>query len=355
MEIEVFSKTDNSYNYESVEIIDTFKTLSETLNWFTANEFTLTLPLDKNIVKLIVPDTCLLIDGTYYYVDRATSDGREELMISGSSLAQKADNRIILTNWNQQAKPEKIAYDLINSYVVGGSNPISFLTLSTLSEFSVSSVRYQKSYGNVMEEIATLAETYGFGFVEKPKTFYKPSSMITFSKGKDVSKNVEFSVENENLLDESYENNNFDEATVAYVFGEGEGSARKMVVVNDGIKGINRKEIYVDAKDLQKETDGVIYTDAQYLELLRERGKEKLAEQQKILQLAGSINTRDSLFKYGVDYQLGDRVSVRSSLFNLRYTTQLTSITKIWDETGFYIDPVFGKESPTIFDILRRK
>lgn len=355
MEIEVFSPTDILYNYQSVDIIDTFKSLSETLNWFTENEFNLTLPMDKSLVKLMVPETCLLIDGTFYYVDRATSDGREELIVSGSSLAQKAGKRIILTNWNQQAKPEKIAFDLINRYAIGGSNPISFLSLSALSEFSAASIRYQNSYGKVMEEVSSLAETYDFGFYEVPKTIYNPSSVITFSKGKDVSKNVEFSVEDENLLDESYENNNFDEATVAYVFGEGEGAARKMVVVNDGIKGINRKELYVDAKDLQKETDGVTYTDSQYLELLRERGRSKLTEQQKILQLTGSINTRDSLYKYGEDYRLGDRVSVKSDLFNLKYTTQLTSVTKTWDETGFYIDPIFGKETPTVFDILKRK
>lgn len=355
MEIEVFNPVDDYFNYESVDIIDSFKNLTETLNWFGANDFSLTLPLKKKLVELIVPETCLLIDGTYYYVDRVTSDGLEQLLIEGNSLAQKADSRIIATNFNQQAKPETIAYNLMNTFVIGGSNPISFLSLKPLSEFSSSSIRYQNSYGSTLTEISDLAETNGFGFSEVPNTIYEPSSVIAFSKGEDVSSNVEFSFQNENLLDESYENNNFDEATVVYVFGEGEGSARKRVIVNNDLKGINRKEIYVDAKDLQQITDEISYTNDQYLELLRERGRSKLTEQQKIMQLTGSINTRDSLFKYGVDYHLGDRVSVKSELFNLKYTTQLTSVKKTWDEKGFYIDPIFGKESPTVFDILKRK
>lgn len=63
----------------------------------------------------------------------------------------------------------------------------------------------------------------------------------------------------------------------AYVLGEGEGSARVQVEV-DLTDGEERRELYVDARDLQKEVDGETLSDADYEAVLTQRGTEKLAE-----------------------------------------------------------------------------
>ena len=71
------------------------------------------------------------------------------------------------------------------------------------------------------------------------------------------------------------------------------------------MSGLERKEIYVDARDLQQTVDDVKMPDAQYIATLQSRGKEKLTEQPRVLALNGTINLNDSLFVYGRDYKLG--------------------------------------------------
>ncbi len=62
----------------------------------------------------------------------------------------------------------------------------------------------------------------------------------------------------------------------AYVAGEGEGTSRIVAEVDHRIGGEEKREIYVDARTLRKEE----LTDAQYLEVLREKGREELALRQ---------------------------------------------------------------------------
>ena len=52
----------------------------------------------------------------------------------------------------------------------------------------------------------------------------------------------------------------------AIVAGQGEGANREIVIVNDNLSGQDRKELFVDARDIEDGTN------------LADRGKSKLAE-----------------------------------------------------------------------------
>ena len=95
-------------------------------------------------------------------------------------------------------------------------------------------------------------------------------------------------------------------------------------------------------------------TDSQYKSALTNRGTSKLAERKRILTLTGEIPTSSKLFKLGKDYNLGDTVSVKSDLYNLKKKSTITTIKKTYDSKGLFVEPVFGKETPTIFDIIGR-
>ena len=116
------------------------------------------------------------------------------------------------------------------------------------------------------------------------------------------------------MISESYEQSDFDERNVVLVAGEGEGTDRELVTLGSG-SGLNRKELYVDARDLQSENDDVVMTAAEYRQALTERGQSKLAEHQPILILDGDINVHNQLYEYGVDYDLGDIVRRSSPTF----------------------------------------
>ena len=240
------------------------------------------------------------------------------------------------------------------------SRKIQYLSITSPGTLSTSTVDYQNSYGVVCDEVDALCSTYDIGIRETATNLQNPHNKLEIVKGKDLSDVVEFNVDFDNLLSESYESSNFDKATMAWVFGEGDGSARLNVKLNDNLAGLEREEIYVDARDIQKQTqDGsgkdITLTDSQYKATLTSRGIEKLAEQVKVLTLNGDIDLESNLFVYGKDYQIGDRVRFTSKLFNLTKTSVLAGINETWDSTGHHMSPLWDKESPTVFDIIKRR
>ena len=360
MEIEVFSQdASNQWLFKSAKIFDGFKSLTVSLNYYTYSTFELFVGLTPENVRLFVPETVLYMEGLYFYVDNAKVDDAStaELKVSGKSLLGKTTDRIVLRNYTRNARPEQIAWDHISNEVVNPTDAkrkIQYLTIGAVSNLGTDVIQYQNSYGTVSEELETLCTSYDFGIRETAIDLEKPGNHIELFKGRDLSEIVEFSEDFENLTKAGYQNNSFDESTTAVVFGEGEGSARKSVTVNANLTGLERKELYVDARDIQQSTSDTNMTDAQYQAALTNRGKSKLSERKRILTLTGETPVTSKLFKLGEDYWLGDTVALHSTLYNLKKTSTITTIKKTYDSKGLFIEPIFGKESPTIYDILGR-
>ena len=383
MDIEVFKRVGTSgFNFKSAGILDVFESLTVNWRYYTYSQFSLKILLEdvqkimfnnseeiqrrKDIIfSLFISDNILNINDVYFYIDRVVCDDstKGEVVISGKSLRAKSLKRIVYRIYHQTKKPEQIIYDHLNNEVVNpsqASRKIQYLSIATPVSLSTTNVDYQNSYGVVSDEIDTLCSTYDIGIKETATNLKTPNNKLEIVKGRDLSDVVEFNVDFDNLLSESYESSNFDEATMAWVFGEGEGTARMNVKLNDNLAGLERDEIYVDARDIQKQTqDGngkdITLTDAQYKAALTSRGVEKLSEQVEVLTLNGDIDLESDLFVYGKDYQLGDRVRFTSKLFNLTKTSVLAGIDETWDNTGHHMSPLWDKESPTVFDIIKRR
>ncbi len=383
MDIEVFKRVGTSgFNFKSAGILDVFESLTVNWRYYTYSQFSLKILLEdvqkiifnnseeiqrrKDILfSLFISDNILNINDVYFYIDRVVCDDstKGEVVISGKSLRAKSLKRIVYRIYHQTKKPEQIIYDHLNNEVVNpsqASRKIQYLSITSPGTLSTSTVDYQNSYGVVCDEVDALCSTYDIGIRETATNLQNPHNKLEIVKGKDLSDVVEFNVDFDNLLSESYESSNFDKATMAWVFGEGDGSARLNVKLNDNLAGLEREEIYVDARDIQKQTqDGsgkdITLTDSQYKATLTSRGIEKLAEQVKVLTLNGDIDLESNLFVYGKDYQIGDRVRFTSKLFNLTKTSVLAGINETWDSTGHHMSPLWDKESPTVFDIIKRR
>lgn len=383
MDIEVFKRVGTSgFNFKSAGILDVFESLTVNWRYYTYSQFSLKILLEdvqkiifnnseeiqrrKDILfSLFISDNILNINDVYFYIDRVVCDDstKGEVVISGKSLRAKSLKRIVYRIYHQTKKPEQIIYDHLNNEVVNpsqASRKIQYLSITSPGTLSTSTVDYQNSYGVVCDEVDALCSTYDIGIRETATNLQNPHNKLEIVKGEDLSDVVEFNVDFDNLLSESYESSNFDEATMAWVFGEGDGSARLNVKLNDNLAGLEREEIYVDARDIQKQTqDGsgkdITLTDSQYKAALTSRGIAKLAEQEEVLTLNGDIDLESDLFVYGKDYELGDRVRFTSKLFNLTKTSVLAGIDETWDNTGHHMSPLWDKESPTVFDIIKRR
>lgn len=365
MEIEVFN-VDAKGVFQSSAIFDNWSSLIVNDNYYKANDFTLKVGLTEQMINLFRVDSVLLInDGVhpvYYYVDDVIVDSVENgtMEIAGFSLAGKYSNRIINEIYNATALPEEIAYDHFFKQLVSpvdAKRKIDYLTLDTLETFSKAKIQYQNSYDQVKEAVDSILETYDFGFREKAWNNGKVGNSIEIFKGSDLSNVVTISTDYENLINEGFENSIVDAANTAIIHGEGDGEDRKRIVINDQLSGLGRREVHVDARDLQKNTtvngSEVQMTDAEYEAALLDRGNSKLAEQPEILTLKGTINIESKLFQIDRDFGLGDTILIESRLFGLSKTATITSLKRTWDSEGYHLDPVFDKESPTIWKILK--
>ena len=97
---------------------------------------------------------------------------------------------------------------------------------------------------------------------------------------------------------------------------------------------------YLDANNTDAEYQ---YTDAQYTSILNQQGQEKLKTQIVKETFNGDINVSFGLWIFGVDYFLGDIVTVQDNYINKYINTRITEVTEVQDENGYSVDVVFGE------------
>lgn len=137
---------------------------------------------------------------------------------------------------------------------------------------------------------------------------------------------------------------------MAFIAGEGEGADRSVIWTNktwnsadehNVPKQLDRREIFVDARDLRmKKDDGTYYTAAEYGILLRQRGKEKLFETGIIEGLSGEVDTTLQ-FIYRRDWNLGDLVSIENE-YGMKANARVLEVIEADDENGYRVTPTFS-------------
>lgn len=179
------------------------------------------------------------------------------------------------------------------------------------------------------------------------------------------NKPIVFSHSLSNLMRSTYEKDMKDYCNVAYVAGEGEGNDRTWIeVYQDGVKGTEnewdaigwlRDEMFVDARDLQRTTDNKTYTDAEYKEMLTQRGKENLKDHIVFVSYDSTVTNENEKYKYGVDFKNGDFVTVVDNELGLTADVQITEVTKSREGSREILDITFGYRSIQMNERLRRK
>jgi hypothetical protein len=204
-------------------------------------------------------------------------------------------------------------------------------------------VSTQISYRGLMDVVTELCGASEIGI----KTVFTPAThlfTVTLYKGTDSQ--AVFSKEYENLTEQSYTESAADYANTALIGGEGEGEGRTFATITSG-SGETRREIFVDAKDLQAADFGTGYTDA-----LIFRGQSKLSEQGILYSFDTSVNSHGNL-TYKTDFDIGQTVKVISKAWGVSMTTRITEIEETYDADGLSISVVFGKAELTIAQKIR--
>lgn len=120
-------------------------------------------------------------------------------------------------------------------------------------------------------------------------------------------------------------------------------------------QGIARREMYVDAKDLQKDSDpDNPMTDTEYLEALTTRGQEKLSDAQLVQSFDASIRTINPTYEYGKDFLLGDTITVIDKNLGVTVDAVVESVQRSISSQGEQLSIGFGYSTPTLYQKLRK-
>lgn len=361
MELYIFDKELNL-----IDIVENFTSLIWTRRYYKSGEFELHLPLTIENIKFLIKGNIIYKKGDLEagYIEtrqiEVDEEGKEVLKINGKFITNYTNRRI---NWGQllfNGKSEALMRKLINDNCINPSNSARKIPLLELGELKnyTETIEYQNSYGSLEEELESIALTNEFGYRIK---FNHIEKKLIFEVYKGVNRSVNqsliapciFSRDFENILNQTYMESNNNYKNTALVAGEGEGSQRILVDINNNSSGLNRYELFVDARDLQKEIGDKVLTDMEYKNILMQRGKEKLAEYVEVKTFESKVNTKGNNV-YKVDYDLGDIVTVADKKWGITLDTRITEIEEVYEEGKIEINPTFGNSIPTIIDSIKR-
>lgn len=130
--------------------------------------------------------------------------------------------------------------------------------------------------------------------------------------------------------------------TPAGIPGEGEGADRKTTTVacsSGAGTGLNRRELYTDARDVSSTVDNETLTDAEYKAQLSQRGLENLAENIATKSFEGKVETT-RMYRYGEDFFLGDMVQIVNE-YGIEGKARVTEFIRSQSKEGLDSYPTF--------------
>lgn len=323
----------------------------------------------------------------------STDDVTQDLQIKGYMANGILSMRVIPATQTINGTRSAIARQTVTNNFINPTNSkrkIQLVTLGTYPTSDTESIRKQQTGGYVSEFLTELFNDIDMGYKITPvvgNTYDQQGeietniSQLRFDviKGTDHSFDntgnndiVEFSQDLRNLLSTDFTLSEAKYKNLIYVAGEAQEDTEEPRVileipVGTEESGLDRFELYVDARDLQstytqevKNADGVIetiersYTSTQYEEMLRKRAFEKVSEYIKEEIFEAQIDTNRTQFVYGVDYKLGDYVSVVDANLGIRAKCLVNEVTITSMANEVKIDIQFGKPTLSWMKKLRR-
>lgn len=357
---------DMSFNL--IGVIDDYVSIIWRPSYYDVGDFEIYLGAESTAVKLlqedrlVVRDSDVLTDdsGNVTYrnvmiikninISTDVEDG-DFLLVSGRELKYLLHSRIVWSQTNLTDTAEAGIRKLVDDNAVNpvdSKRKIPNLLLGAAAGLT-DSISKQVTGAQLDEAITNICIAYDYGW---DVYGYNNNYVFIVYKGVDrsysqnINPYVVFSDNFDNLYNTEYQLLTEEYANTALVAGEGEGTARKTTTINNEAVGLSRYEAYVDARDLSQNKDSSdpaeIINDADYLKLLTERGKEKLAECAITEGFSGNVlSASGSNYVYNVDFYLGDTVTVINS-YGIQKNVKVLSAIESEDEKGVTFIPQFN-------------
>ena len=370
MQIEIYNiiVLNNKLNISLEAVCDSFSSLLWDIEYYKCGTFEVYIATSSRNIEIFQTGRIVGRDddkehfGLIESVELETdSEDGDYLIIKGRFLMCLLERRIIYPTLNFT---KMTTYGMIiqkaveNNVLVSGNRLIPGLKLGEIQGTCWSkTTKLQVSYDNLMEWVYTICEKIGgTANIRLSKTNNEHYEMIfELSQGADrsilqeVNPHIIFSDRYNNLLSFTYFTDTSVKKNYAYVLGKGEGKKRKRTIYFEGTEpsSLDRYEVYVDAKDIsdeeQVDNETKPISETEYEELLKEKGKQSLVP--ITMKSESQIAVQSTQFQYGVDYFVGDFVTVEHHKFGIRQNKiQLVGMIESFDRNGRNLTPTFKEE-----------
>lgn len=298
-------------------------------------------------------------------VEQVESSDGDTINVRGLTLECLLETRIVPVTYTSTGKRvSDVMRDLVSSNCISPSDSkrkIPRLKLGNGAGLGPV-ITYQSTGDSVYESLVDLASSHGLGFCVrfdpyKKEILFDVNEGVDRSESQGINEQIELSTDTEDLLECVYQISSEDYKNVALVAGEGEGTSRiTRWVGGTSLNGLDRVELYVDARDVQRKGgDNQPLTDEQYNDALDQRGFEKLAEFPIYESFESKIRIDDGTqYAYGKDYFLGDTVMLTNTRMLVRVPATVTAVEESFDEE-YKVDVMFGFAPPTIAEKVNKK
>lgn len=290
-------------------------------------------------------------DGQCGLVSQITEQKNEtqyDYTITGYELKGIAKKRVICPLEGQEMykienkSPEFIIASLLSDQLVYPENEHRKIagSIASYTEETGETTDYENRYVNLADAITDFASKYEIGWyanIEHGEIVWHIAHGVDRTSRQHVNEPLLMGFEFDMLQSLNYSISTQPETNVAIVGGKGEGTDRKIIIVNDEEhEGLDRQEIYVDARNAEdNELEG--------------EGQENLASygSSTTVRVKPIFEAR----KYYRDiYDIGDY----ATLLEYGIDLQLTEVCSIWENNEYKLEFTFGYEGKNFASALKR-
>lgn len=390
MRLEVFD-----FELNRLGLIEIYSSINYTLKFIDVGSFELKCAINEQNVKLIQKNRFLWIEdevcGIIQYISSSTDDGT--ITVKGKLAKEMLNWRWVYPCFVKTGEPAALAESIVNIHCVNPSESKRKMRGLVIGNagyvINKPHITYQKTGDTVLTSVQNISTANNLGF----EIYFNPRNVNPFKfvmlegkdrtiGNKDGNKPVVFSRDFENIISGSYEYNDDSFRNIALVAGEttdgsnNENAARTFLVVDqigsENVSSFYRKELYIDARDLQSEyseeattkddegndiTETVQkkMTEQEYNAILSNRGFEKMGETLVEESYESQIRTdARTIYQFGKDYTYGDYVTVIDKSLGIMLNVQITEMQIVYDANGYDYIPTFGNSVPTILKKIKR-
>ena len=330
-------------SFDEIGVIDVYKSFIWTTRYYESGDFELYMPANSDALNLLAignyvtrsdDENTMIIEKIEIKTD---VENGNFIIATGRDLKSILNRRVISAQQTLSGTVESAAYSLINKCcgsTAATARVFPNFSTATLKGFT-ETISGQVTGAVLYDYIVEICKTCGYGW----KINRDGNALTCEIFNGETREGVTFSPEFDNLINSDYIINSANYKNYAYSAGEGEGTARMIISVGEKATGLDRREIFVDARDVSSNS-GEIST-SEYAKLLQQRGREKLAEAKVTEDFTGSIKT--DLYAYKQDYNIGDIVTVENE-YSIKAASRIIEIVESWSaENGYTVIPTFEK------------